>query len=203
MVVARKSLVGIRVFRHHVLDIGEEVCPFICVKVGNAQTTNFWFDNWVFDQPLSNSCSYMDIKNMGSSILAKVADFYRNGAWEWPSELLRKFPVLQEVRIQLSDARDLVEWKSISGKKRLFSVHRVWEDLRPRTSTVLWWPLVWFSKSIPKHSLTLWLAIRDRLLTQEQLKDWKIQQLDHFKLKDIALAIKEAGLILLKMPLSS
>lgn len=53
-------------------------------------------------------------------------------------------------------------------------MHQAWEDLRPRASVVQWCELVWYSKSIPKHCFTLWLDIRNQLLTQDRLKSWQI-----------------------------
>ena len=59
-----------------IFGIRAEVRPFIVSKIGNVQRTNVWFDTWVLNQPLSNFCSYRDIRQMGLTKQAKVADFY-------------------------------------------------------------------------------------------------------------------------------
>lgn len=160
----------------NILALREEVRPFIRAQVGDGQKTNFWFDSWVLDVPLSNFCSHRDIAEMGLHKANKVADFIVDGQWEWPSGLLLKVPQLQSIHPQFSERSDIVNWISKYGKKVQFSISQVWDDLRLTRSKVLWWHLVWFCKSIPKHCFTLWLAIRDRLLTQVRLKSWQVQQ---------------------------
>ncbi|WOG86036.1 hypothetical protein DCAR_0105230 [Daucus carota subsp. sativus] len=82
---------------------------------------------------------------------------------------------LQGVVPRLSDELDRVVWISRQGRQKAFSVNQVWDDLRATAPIVEWCGLIWYSKSIPKHCFTLWLAIRNRLLTQDRLKSWQIQ----------------------------
>ncbi|XP_074364603.1 uncharacterized protein LOC141705609 [Apium graveolens] len=159
----------------NILALREEVRPFVRSLVGNGESTNFWFDTWALDFPFSKVCSHRDIVNMGFNKFNKVADFSGEGQVEWPEALLLKIPSLQGLCIRLTGISDKVGWLSKTRKIRNFSVSQVWNDLRLSRDKVLWWSLIWFPKSIPKHSFMLWLAIRKRLLTQDRLQSWQIQ----------------------------
>ena len=63
-------------------------------------------------------------------------------------------------------------WK-IKGTK--FSVAEVWQEIRPKKEKVSWHRLVWGSFSILKHAIIAWLAILDRLPTQDRRLSWGIE----------------------------
>lgn len=86
----------------------------------------------------------------------------------------KRLPIYRGVNLRLSAEQDRVVWVSRLGIQKDFSVSQVWDDLRPRAPAVEWCNLIWYSKSIPKHCFTLWLAIRKRLLTQDRLKSWQV-----------------------------
>ncbi|XP_074336642.1 uncharacterized protein LOC141673805 [Apium graveolens] len=125
-----------------ILEVREVIRPFIKSKIGNGKDTSFWFNTWFLEQPLANFCSYREIVELGSNIYAKVADFFRDGSWDCPADLVRRFPGLSNVQIQLTVGRDKVVWVSNSGVPKLFSVSQVCEDLRSRMDIVYWWRLV-------------------------------------------------------------
>ncbi|XP_074365287.1 uncharacterized protein LOC141706422 [Apium graveolens] len=125
--IRRRSFWDIEVAWDASWRIREEIHHFIHIKIGNGQNTNFWFDTWVLDQPLSNWCSHRDILAMRSNKSATMNEFFRDGSWEWPADLISKCPGLNQV----------------------------WEDIRFKKSVVLRWNLIWFPKSIPKHCFTL------------------------------------------------
>lgn len=37
-----------------------------------------------------------------------------------------------------------------------------------------WWKIVWFAKAIPRHAFVSWLALTDRLSTNERIVSWVI-----------------------------
>ena len=96
-----------------------------------------------------------------------------NGAWAWPINWSSRFtsgvPPLLE-----SSKSDVVKWKNSEGKVMDFSVSVAWEDLRPRSSKVIWFSMVWFNQCIPKHSFVLWLAVLRKLKTQDLLRSWDV-----------------------------
>lgn len=73
-------------------------------------------------------------------------------------------------------SQDRVIWRDISGIDKKFSAGQVWKEMRSsNTVTVKWWKLVWFTQSHPSHSFVLWLAIQERLLTQDKMLIWNPQ----------------------------
>lgn len=53
-----------------------------------------------------------------------------------------------------------------------FSIKQVYNDLQVKEESVSWNKLVWYSQNIPKHAFILWLAIQNKLVTQDKLKKW-------------------------------
>ena len=62
-------------------------------------------------------------------------------------------------------------WK-IPGR---YKAAAVWSSIRPKQEKVAWHKLVWFSINVPKHSFISWMAILNRLLTRDGLREWGVQ----------------------------
>uniref|UniRef100_A0A5B7BC66 Reverse transcriptase zinc-binding domain-containing protein n=1 Tax=Davidia involucrata TaxID=16924 RepID=A0A5B7BC66_DAVIN len=62
---------------------------------------------------------------------------------------------------------DTVSW-TLEANGR-FSTRSVWQLMRRRGQPVDWWKLVWHPKAIPRCSFILWLAIREKLNTQDKI----------------------------------
>ena len=59
-----------------------------------------------------------------------------------------------------------------AGARKQFSTRCVYDDLKEHSVEVKWSPLIWFTQCIPKHSFVLWMAIQEKLLTQDRIKRW-------------------------------
>ncbi|XP_071728929.1 uncharacterized protein [Rutidosis leptorrhynchoides] len=70
------------------------------------------------------------------------------------------------------NGREEIKWLTNEGKKVHFSTHQVWKDLRVSKPKVLWHHIVWFKFFEPKHAFILWLAILNRLSTQDRMQIW-------------------------------
>ncbi|XP_071695920.1 uncharacterized protein [Rutidosis leptorrhynchoides] len=147
-------------------------------EIGNGKDTSFWYDNW---HPIGPLISVVNAKDIVDSSLSKgctVSDLVRNGTWVWPFNLMVKDdveitsfnPVLQD------DKLDVVKWRCNDGQLKDFSVSNVWLDLRDAKPIVSWHKAVWFTQNIPRHAFMLWLAINERLSTQDRLEQWGLQQ---------------------------
>jgi len=132
-----------------------------------------WHDNWCSESPLSNKLTPRQINSAGFSFDSKVAELFLNDEWIWPSDWVRRLPGLTNVP-KLTNSVDSIVWKDRNGKFRDFSVHMVWEDIRPRQLSVDWCDLVWFSYCIPRHAFILWLAFKQRLKTQDLILQWDV-----------------------------
>ena len=55
-----------------------------------------------------------------------------------------------------------------------FNCAATWQHLRSKQIEVPWWKLIWFQGAIPKHCSIGWLAMKDRLTTNDRLLLWGI-----------------------------
>ena len=70
--------------------------------------------------------------------------------------------------IPRSEQSDSICWTATSSG--IFSTSSAWEKIRTHRAKVIWHHLVWFPGLIPKAAFILWLAIRQRLGTQDRLR---------------------------------
>ncbi|GJU03985.1 zinc finger, CCHC-type containing protein [Tanacetum coccineum] len=63
-------------------------------------------------------------------------------------------------------------WRDSNGELKQFSIRQVWSDYKFNYLEVSWKKLVWFSQCIPSHSFVLWMAIHERLQTQDRVFQW-------------------------------
>ena len=61
---------------------------------------------------------------------------------------------------------DIMVWRNKEGKEGNFSVTQAYYDLLNDSDKVKWYKTVWFSQNIPKHAFLLWMAVKNKLLTQ-------------------------------------
>nr|KAJ0195180.1 hypothetical protein LSAT_V11C700342460 [Lactuca sativa] len=143
-------------------------------KVGNGANTFMWYDDWhqlgAFDHVLSPR----EIASAGFSITDKVKDVIADNLWFWPSVWLSLIPQLNEFQLPVLDplVADKVLWRKRDGKVVDFDIQQVWIDLSNSGQQVPWVQLVWFKQRIPRNSFILWLAIQERLMTQDRMRFW-------------------------------
>ncbi|XP_071708757.1 uncharacterized protein [Rutidosis leptorrhynchoides] len=106
---------------------------------------------------------------------SKVNEVVSNSTWLWPHSWVTKYPQLLQIHMPIfSTQADDVLWLGIDGLVHNFSVQQVWEVIRPRSSSVVWFRVVWFSQCIPRHAFLVWLLMGERLKTQDKFKSWEI-----------------------------
>lgn len=157
-----------------ILGLRTDFRRFIIHRLGDGRDTSLWFDNWCNLGPLSNIFSSREMANLELSRDLKVADLMVNDSWAWPEGMVIKCPALANFKPQLTPSiRDKVVWHAINGIDFGFKSDVVWECIRPVKPKVCWGSLIWFSNCVPKHAFILWLAIKRRLTTQDQLLNWQ------------------------------
>ena len=57
----------------------------------------------------------------------------------------------------------------ISPHKGFMRVKVAWEQLRRHRQMVEWHDIVWFKNAVPRHSFLLWMAVQQKLTTQDRL----------------------------------
>ncbi|GJY13625.1 RNA-directed DNA polymerase, eukaryota, reverse transcriptase zinc-binding domain protein [Tanacetum coccineum] len=158
----------------NILRIRDEVRQFMVMKVGNGENTSVIYDNWCNAGALQTFITNRDIYNGRFDVNTVVKEIVSNGICEWPTEWTEKFPCLnlcKEIRLD-NNMKDKLVWRSRSGKESMFSVSQAYDELKGREEEVKWANLIWFSQNIPKHSFILWMAILNKLSTQDKIRGW-------------------------------
>ncbi|PWA48243.1 reverse transcriptase zinc-binding domain-containing protein [Artemisia annua] len=143
-------------------------------KQSNGRTVSMWFDNWSSIGPLNQYITHKDLYDARLDVDLKVSDMVRNNNWYWPSEWYSKYNVVTNIDVPNINPNkcDEAVWKTSSGMEKEFAVKNVCRDLRSNDPIVTWWKLVWYSQCIPKHAFILWIAINNRMNTQDRLQKW-------------------------------
>nr|GEX39779.1 hypothetical protein [Tanacetum cinerariifolium] len=145
---------------------------FIWSCIGDGRTNFMWFDKWCVAGPLSNIISSRDITRGGFNHASKVRDCIQDGLWTWLNDWLVKYLILNSIPIPVTsdDNFDSLEWRCRDGMGKPFSVHNVWDSIRPRDNPVSWCDLVWFHACIPMYAFNMWLIFKQLLRTQDCLR---------------------------------
>nr|GEX50959.1 RNA-directed DNA polymerase, eukaryota, reverse transcriptase zinc-binding domain protein [Tanacetum cinerariifolium] len=69
--------------------------------------------------------------------------------------------------------KDSLVWIGGNNKEEEYSISTAWKSLRDKWPTINWSQVVWFSQCVPKHAFILWLAIQEKLLTQDKMMAWQ------------------------------
>ncbi|XP_071685568.1 uncharacterized protein [Rutidosis leptorrhynchoides] len=150
-------------FRH-------KIRRFIVHSIGNGGKTMAWYDNWHPVGPLDVIISRRDIYTAGYSAQTTVVDIVQNGEWEVPDAWKDKYGMIFDVcpPLLIRDRNDVVLWKSKDNKLGHFKVKTAFSDLSADIDEVGWAKLVWFSQCIHRHSFVLWVAMSNKLRTQDK-----------------------------------
>ncbi|XP_071719592.1 uncharacterized protein [Rutidosis leptorrhynchoides] len=99
-------------------------------------------------------------------------DIQANDSWGWKYMLELRNKIKPHVGYDLVNGRRKVSWIDNSGKKVPFSTQQVWADFRCNRVQVVWHHVIWFKGFDPKHAFVLWLAVLNKLGTQDRLSKW-------------------------------
>ncbi|PWA66317.1 RNA-directed DNA polymerase, eukaryota, Reverse transcriptase zinc-binding domain protein [Artemisia annua] len=136
----------------NMLKLREEVKNHIVIQVGNGKRASVWFDNWSCIGHLNSILSYRDLYDARLSTDLKVADLIEHGIWKWPSEWL-------------FGRAGMVLWGSLQFKKPTLICRR-----RKKRSIGGNW--CGFLKIYQSIHFVLWMAIMNKLTTQDKVRSW-------------------------------
>ncbi|GJV04201.1 hypothetical protein Tco_1337770 [Tanacetum coccineum] len=171
--IADNILLTQELMHNYHLDHGTPRCAFK-VDIQKAYDTVDWmFHNDILGGFwLSSSIDWLDHGNVPQLLLSRLERGKAKVAWKcglsppkgwWPG---MRVPHIRP------GVRDKLEWVSLDGHVQPFSVQVVWQSIRPRSDNVGWFRCVWFPGCIPRHAFHMWLIMRRRLKTQDNLKRW-------------------------------
>ncbi|GKE00653.1 hypothetical protein Tco_1388636 [Tanacetum coccineum] len=158
------------------LQIRPHVRPFIWHKINNGMSTSMWFDRWADPCPLRDMIMVRNIVCSGFSLSSTVSDLISNGSWRWPHDWSSRFSNVFNIYVPdiNSDLDDVIVWRDIRGVFQRFSIAGAWDSLRLRADVIDWYHVVWFPHCIPRHASHLWLVIKEKLKTQDRLRQWDV-----------------------------
>ena len=158
----------------NILNLREKVRKHVFYKLGDGKSVSAWFDKWCSEGPLCEFISIREIYNARLSIECTVEELVVDNNWGWPMDWNVKFSRLNNVHVPILNNRckDKTMWVSNLEKKTEYATKVVWKDMRSYGRTVVWKDLVWFPQNIPRHSFVIWLAVQERLMTQDRLAAW-------------------------------
>ncbi|GKB90550.1 reverse transcriptase zinc-binding domain-containing protein [Tanacetum coccineum] len=110
------------------LQLREQVRPFLWVKLSNGKSSSIWYDSWCAYIPLINFISPRDIYREGFELSTQNLDVHSHDAYRW---------------------------RGLNGSFSDFLVNRAWDAFRPRGNEVPWFKIMWFPHSIMRHSFHL------------------------------------------------
>ncbi|XP_076957147.1 uncharacterized protein LOC143632543 [Bidens hawaiensis] len=143
--------------------------------IGDGTQTSVWFDMWHPLSPLGEIVTKREIHRAGLDLETKVADIIKEGRWKWPVEWRERFACLYDFeppRLWV-DKQDATEWKANNGQLVVFSTSQAFVDICGASPEMSWHKMIWFTQNIPRHAFILWLAVKERLLTQDRLWRWE------------------------------
>lgn len=157
-----------------ILELRPMVRQFMKHVIGNGVRSFFLYDNWLPDGPIDLKWGSRVRYDLSILENAKVSKLVRGDQSVWPATISTDLLSIQSSIPSMMRPNELIEdrieWKpGVNGE---FSTSTAWEAIRIKKSRVPWFNIVWFSKKIPKHSFILWLAVQNRLSTQQRLLSW-------------------------------
>ncbi|GJU66528.1 putative reverse transcriptase domain, reverse transcriptase zinc-binding domain protein [Tanacetum coccineum] len=158
------------------IQIRPLIRPFIWNKINNGKLTSMWFDKWHDLCPIRDMLTIRDITRSGFGLADSVSDCISNGHWRWPPDWLDRIPGLSSILVLnlIVGYDDVRLWRDSQGNLKPFSVAYAWDSVRLRADVVDWYHLVWFPQCIPKHAFHLWLVAKQKLKTQDRLRQWDV-----------------------------
>ncbi|GJS20999.1 reverse transcriptase domain, reverse transcriptase zinc-binding domain protein [Tanacetum coccineum] len=147
--------------------------PFVKLIFGDGKKFSIWYDKWEEHGPNSKFISDREIYNARFNKGACIVDMIQDGKWIWPNGWWSKFPILKQIKVPaLNNENDFVRWLNKEGVSIPFSIRGVWINMRYDYPKVDWYKVVWFSQCTPRHAVIMWLAIQNRLQTQDRMAKW-------------------------------
>ncbi|XP_013623829.1 PREDICTED: uncharacterized protein LOC106329721 [Brassica oleracea var. oleracea] len=149
----------------------ELIYPLLKRRIGNGQSTRFWFDNWT---PLGKLYTALDAgtSRLGIPKMATVASLFIGGSWNLPFARTDAQLALQIhlTMVTLSDQEDHYEWM-IEGKTRMrYKTGEMYDYLKGVQQMVPWAKVIWISYGIPRHSFLSCADVWRRIAHRCQLQ---------------------------------
>ncbi|GJY36083.1 NIN-like protein [Tanacetum coccineum] len=163
------------------LKLRDKIRKYVLWKIGDGQKINTWYDTWNAISPLCEIITSREIYEVGLNIETNIVDLVMSYGGNWPDGWTNEYPILSQYGIlSIQDGRiDAIVWVDKNGEEKPFSVKNVWKDMECDEAKADWCKVVWFNRNIPRHALVLWMALQNRLNTQDRIAVWKPNDVMH------------------------
>ena len=137
-------------------------------------TTSLWFDNQHPHSPLANSYGERFIYDSGMGNNARVNFLISNSEWRIPTtQSIGWHPIIEVIPSNPKmGQKDEIVW--LDSPNHRFSIKVAWEQLRIHRQMVEWHDIMWFKNVVPRHLFLLWMAVQQKLTTQDRLHQFGI-----------------------------
>ncbi|GJZ64772.1 hypothetical protein Tco_0621468 [Tanacetum coccineum] len=96
--------------------------------------------------------------------------------WYKPPDWFVKYSVISTLHVPcISYSLDTLEWRRGSLTQPC-TISNVWDIIRPRGDEVNWYDVVWFAQCITRHAFHLWLVMKRKLKTHDNLRHWDVSR---------------------------
>ena len=156
-----------------ILQLRERIRPLIKHKVGDGAATFLWHDFW---NPVGPLLPYVGERILYDSAIhcnARVAEVIDERGWNWPIAISGDLIAIKNscANCHIDASReDIISWTP--DPSGVFTVSSAWNHFRPKRSSVNWHYTIWFPQAIRRHTFIVWLAVQNRLVTQDKLLKW-------------------------------
>ena len=157
------------------LELRKIMRPHVASCIGDGRNTSLWHDWWHPIGILSTIIARRDWIRNGFNDESLVSDVMTNDSYTWPADWVNKFPGLIDgpMFCNIGNNRDMIVWRDMKGMSKKFSCKQVWRDINNFGDNVSWANCVWYRNCIPRNAFILWLAVLNRLKTQDRVKIWE------------------------------
>ncbi|GJV55862.1 RNA-directed DNA polymerase, eukaryota, reverse transcriptase zinc-binding domain protein [Tanacetum coccineum] len=156
------------------MDLRNEVRIHMQYKFGSRNTISLWHDRWSLLLALDNIISRIKIYAAGFNNDTALANCIDNEGWKWPTQWFIDHPMLNQYPVPSleENMEDKLMWCSNDGSLKNFSTSQVWNDTKRLNNKMEWWKVIWFPQNIPRKAFVLWMASKEKLVTQDKLSRW-------------------------------
>ncbi|KAG7578318.1 hypothetical protein ISN45_Aa03g025130 [Arabidopsis thaliana x Arabidopsis arenosa] len=161
------------IFRR-LLKLRSKALKFLSIKIGNGDSTFFWWDPWT---PFGSLYHFLGVdgpSRLGIPLLATVAEVWNVDGWSLPNPRTERQVLLSVFisTVSISSSSDKAVWEVNGLPCKSFSSKAVWNSIRVSREKCSWAPLVWHKLVIPKNATTTWLFILNRNPTLDRMASW-------------------------------
>lgn len=151
-----------------ILNLRPLALHHIRYTIGNNSNFLFWHDPWFRGSSLMQCFDSSIISIAESNAMIRAGAYINNRQWTLPNS---NHVWIIELRELLSNwnisSNDLISWHDLKLKQ--VTVSSIWNSLRPPEISLPWVQAIWHPFHIPKCAFTLWLALKNRLLTKDRM----------------------------------